>query len=309
MKQPIIPKLFVERHRELLGKEVKDFLECIQTKQFQTIRLNSFKNPEKTKKLLEERGLNLEKVSFAEQAFTVKNTNFRLGLLPEHETGLFYVQEKASMISAIALNPSSSHRVLDLAAAPGSKTTQLSELMKNNGSIIALDNNKLRLKALLFNLERIGCLNVLVVKENALSFQFKEKFDRILLDAPCSSEGIVRKKWNALSYWSMDLVKEKSRLQKKLIVKAFELLKENGLMSYSTCTLAPEENEEVVNYLIEKYPNARVEKPEIKNLNTYQGITKWKGRKFKKQIENCLRVYPHLNDSSAFFLSLIRKVG
>ncbi len=130
----------------------------------------------------------------------------------------------------------------------------------------------------------------------------------MLLDAPCSSEGVVRKRFDALKNWSQSLVIRKSQLQKKLILNAFNLLCDGGALVYSTCTLSPEENEEVVQFLLGKNPNARIEKiPKIKNFKWREGLAEYEKQSFDSQLKNCIRVLPQDNDSESFFVCKIKK--
>ena len=310
MGKPFIPKAFEEKFRSLLGADFETFLDCCKTKSPRTIRPNLSKVSVGALKLQLEKKYKTELVfhSSFENVLTLKMPNFRLGLLPEHRDGWFVVQDVSSMVPAMVLDPKPGDFVLDLAAAPGMKTAQMAEQMKNDGAIVAVDSNWERLKGLRFNLNRLGVINTLVVNADGRKFGSKKPFDKVLLDAPCSSEGVVRKRLDALQNWSQRLVEKKAELQKQLIQNAFSLLKENGEMVYSTCSLSPEENEEVMQFLLEKNKNAKLEKIEIPNFKIRQGLVEYNNRQFDSQLKKTNRVYPQDNDSEAFFVARIRKV-
>ncbi|MEK6919354.1 MAG: RsmB/NOP family class I SAM-dependent RNA methyltransferase [Nanoarchaeota archaeon] len=236
-----------------------------------------------------------------------------LGKSVEHLLGYFYVQEISSMLPIIALNPKSDDRLLDLCSAPGSKTTQAAASMFNNGLLIANDNSPSRTRVLAANLERMGVSNTLVTCEDGSRFcdktinKTKILFSKVLLDAPCSGEGTVRSSRSAASDWSLDLVQSLSKRQKKLIVDAFRVLEVGGVMIYSTCTHSPEENEEVVDFLIKNY-DAEVLPISIP-VKSRSGLTSWDGKKFDSSLVNACRIYPQDNDTEGFFLCKIKKLS
>lgn len=198
------------------------------------------------------------------------------------------------MLPAIALNPSKDDLVLDACAAPGMKTIQLSNMAKN---VIACDVNEKRTQILIHNKNRFGLNNTQIKRIDVRNI--KQKFDKILLDAPCSSEGLVRKKRDALTEWNQKLVERKAVTQKELLLYCFDLLKTNGEIVYSTCSFAPEENEEVILHLLKNKKNA---------------ITipiKLDGLKIRKNdlCENCVRLYPQDNNTQQFFLAKIKKIN
>lgn len=298
LKKTVFPEEFVEKYKELLGSEWETFFSTIQIKQPKAFWLNSHKaNPKETIPSLENHGVKINSLPFHELAFGIEYE--RPGSLREFEFGKISLQEKAAMLPAIVLAPKEKDFVLDACAAPGMKTIQLSNLMHNKGKIIACDVNSERIKVLEHNKVKYELKNVEVKRidfRNLLPEQ-KEKFDKILLDVPCSSEGLVRKNRDALRDWDGKLVERKAKTQKELIVLAFELLKKGGEMVYATCSFAPEENEEVVLELLDKFSNAEVLKVEIKGV-------KIRGN---KNCENCVRLYPQDNDTQQFFFAKIRK--
>ncbi|HLC79930.1 MAG TPA: RsmB/NOP family class I SAM-dependent RNA methyltransferase [archaeon] len=300
-----IPKEFEEKYSQLLGSEWDEFLRCCKTKIPKSIWINSLKaKPQIIANDLSKKGWELSGL-FHENAYFLQGVQ-RPGRSEEFAQGLFNLQEKASMIPALALAPQKNDLILDAAAAPGNKTLQLSCLMNGSGKIIALEKNVERFKSLRHNIKKFGMENVIAKRMDLLDSQKKELFDKILLDAPCSSEGLVRKDEGALKNWNEELVQKKSELQKKLIAKSFELLKRNGVMVYSTCSFGPEENEEVVQSVLET-GRAQLERIEIPKFKIRQGLVQYGNKKFDDSIELCARIYPQDNDTQQFFVAKIRK--
>ncbi|MEK6807860.1 MAG: RsmB/NOP family class I SAM-dependent RNA methyltransferase [Nanoarchaeota archaeon] len=305
--EAIIPRLFRERYNKICPNP-KQFFKIIQEPLKPAIRINTNKiSREEIISRLEKQGWKLKQTPFYENGFVIENApnDNRIGLTIEHFMGYFYIQEVVSMLPAVVLAPRSDDLVLDVCAAPGSKTTQMSQMIGNTGLIIANDNDFMRLKPLKYNIEKCGCLNVAIT--NIDGRVVKGKFDKILLDAPCSSEGQIRKDWKVLSRWSEEYIKTFSNLQKQLIKHAFEILKPNGTLVYSTCTFAPEENEEVVSYLLDGFGNAQLEEIKLKDFKTSEGITEWQGKRFNPEVRKCIRIWPHQNDTGGFFVAKVRK--
>lgn len=306
MKKTFIPREFKEKYERLLGEESTEFFRYCTTKIPKSIWMNSLKiKPAILVQSLEGKGWKLTQL-FHENAFALEGVG-RPGQSEEFKEGLFNLQEKASMLPALILNPNRNDLVLDAAAAPGNKTLQLSCLMQGKGKIIAVDKNAQRFKSLLFNIKKFGMRNVVCQRQDILTARKKEVFDKILLDAPCSSEGVVRKDFDALRNWSQELVLEKAALQKKLLEKCIQLAKRNGEIVYSTCSLSPEENEEVVQEFL---GNGQVELLEcgIQGFKTRPGLLEYNGKRFDESMEKALRIYPQDNDSQAFFIVRMRKI-
>ncbi len=304
-----IPKKFEEKYSELLGDEYPAFITCCKTKLPRTVRANSLKiSPEELKKQLESQGISLASYPSFPGVFRVETPNVQLGHLEGHQQGLFVVQEVSSMLPPLVLDPKPGEIVLDMAAAPGMKTCQMAELMKNQGAIVAVDMAVERLKALWFNMNRMGVINTLVVHRDSRRFFSNVEFDKVLLDAPCSTEGFVRKRPDALKGWHPMLVEKKSRLQKQLIERAFSVLARGGVLVYSTCTLSPEENEEVVDHLLHVARNAQLEQVFFPGFKLRPGMVQYKNRKFHSSLDKTVRVLPQDNDSEAFFIAKIRKI-
>jgi NOL1/NOP2/sun family putative RNA methylase len=224
----------------------------------------------------------------------------------EHQLGYYFVQETASMIPPQILAPEPGELVLDMCAAPGGKTTQIAQYMDNTGCVIANDARKSRANILCSNLQRMGVINTVVtVKDGRFFKRFKDTFDKVLLDAPCSNAGLVRKNYKYLRDWSLKYVRKLSNLQKELIMAAYEALKPGGILVYSTCTLEPDENEGVVDHLLQN-TMAEIEPIRI-NVRSHTPFTEFEGKIYTSEVEKCLRLHPQDNDTEGFFIARIRK--
>lgn len=316
---------FIERIRLLLKDEedLNKFFLVSKTKPKKSLRVNTLKiSSEELKKKLIEKGWVIKQIEGHPEIFQIQNELLpgEIGKTREHIFGYYYVQEITSMMPIIALNPGSSENILDLCASPGSKTTQAASLMENLGTIFANDLSVSRISILSANLEKCGVTNTIVTRHDGLELcqkfnkikenynEFKDfYFDKILVDAPCSGEGNIRLSPRTYLEWSEGLLERFGKKQKKLAGRALELLKVNGEMVYSTCTHAPEENEEVVQYLLDNYDI------EILDIDlpiiSRPGILEWKNKKFSSELTKCKRIYHHDNDMEGFFLCKIRKLS
>ena len=229
-----------------------------------------------------------------------------LGNAVEHILGYYYIQEVCSMMSVIALDPKPGEFILDLCSSPGSKTTQIAAKMENKGTIIANDLKYDRIAILATNLERCGVSNTIITKNDAIHIcsniaKSNFRFDRILLDAPCSGEGTIRSSPKTLLMWNPKVVKNLSRLQKKMFANAIKCLKVGGTLVYSTCTHAPEEDESVVDFAIKNFP-VKVEHIKLP-MKCRPGLTSWEDEEYDSEVKKVCRIYPQDNDSEGFFVS------
>lgn len=306
MGEVYLPKEFTEKYKWLLGdQEALLFFEACKSRLTKSLIINTLKT--KDPSFLKELDIDIEKVKYIDNAYFIKSIVSGLGNTIEQNIGLFQMQEISSMLPAFVLDPNESDVVLDMTAAPGNKTGILAQLMNNKGLIVANDVDKTRLKTLKFTLKRLGVRNTIVTCRDATKIKFNYKFDKILLDAPCSCEGMIRKKPDSLKAWSFREVNSKSALQKKLIANAFSLLKPNGVLVYSTCTLSPEENEEVIDFLLKENKDAKVQDIRIAGLNYDEGLTKYKHKNFNNELKKAIRIWPHKSNIEGFFICKIRK--
>ena len=291
---------FVERYEGLTDFE--KFQEAISQPARKSIRVNTIKI---SLKELKSKISGLKQVPWCSEGFYIERKETAVGNLKEHFLGYFYVQEAASMIPALILDPAEGDLVLDMSAAPGSKTTQMAAMMKNGGAIIANDVKWDRIKALSMNLQRCGVSNTVITIYKGEFFP-DIKFDKILLDAPCSGTGTLQKSPDTLKIYNPGMIKKLSYQQKRMILKAYSLLKSGGVLVYSTCSLEPEENERVIDYLLEK-TDAKLEKASLQNLKSSPLVLEFEGKKYNSEIKECLRIWPQDNHSEGFFVARIRK--
>ena len=210
------------------------------------------------------------------------------------------------MVPVEVMSPKKDDIIFDMAAAPGSKTTQIASKVKNSGLIVANDNNYNRLKALSMNTQRCGITNTVISLMEGRFFSNFE-FDKILVDAPCSGTGTFRKSPNTIKEWYPNIAKRVSGIQRQLIKTAFNNLKVGGTLVYSTCTLEPEENEKVISYLLDEFENAKVEKFDVSGLKSSPAVLDFEGKSFNSEVSKCLRIWPQDNDTDGFFVAKIKK--
>jgi len=321
LREKYVPKQeFIDRIEVLLGKEeAKEFFDISYFSTPSAIRCNTLKiSPSELKERLDKKGWKL-KQPFKEighdEIFVLEErlSPGELGKTKEHLLGYFYVQEISSMLPLLALGLGNEEIYLDLCASPGSKTTQAAALMENKGLIIANDNSIGRLRILNSNLERCGVSNTIVTRKDGVQLckKLRErtnlKFDKILVDAPCSGEGTLRKSLATFNMWNKKTIINLSSLQKRLAVEALRILKVGGEMIYSTCTLSPEEDEEVVDFLIKNF-DIKIEEVSLP-LKLRKGILEWEGKNYDHQVKNCVRLYPQDNNTDGFFLAKIKKLS
>ena len=307
----LFPTELNRRWKNLFGKDYKKVLDYCFKPLPKTLRVNTLKtNIQKFKKIALKYQWKLDNLGFSSTAFRLpSNLRPKFGEIPEHQQGLFYVQELASMIPVFVLNPKPGEKVLDIAAAPGSKTTQAAQLMENKGQILANDISSERLDVLKNAIKRLG---IKIIKTNLgdgikLGEIHKNKFDKVLVDVPCTNEGILRYKAHKFFEWNLLLMYHLTRDQRELIKSGFEALKVGGTLVYSTCSYAPEENEQVVDHLLKTYPNADITEIMIKGIKTRKGLTKWEHLDFDKRLSKTARVFPQDNDSIGFYVAKIIK--
>jgi 16S rRNA (cytosine1407-C5)-methyltransferase len=277
-----------------------------------TIRLNSLKgDPKKTKKLLEKRGYELEPVKWAKDVYFVLNKDKKeVSKIREYEDGLFYIQNLSSILAALVLEPEQNDKVLDMCAAPGSKTTHIAQLTNNKAEIVANDSEVQRLGSLQNVLYQFGARSAKTALNDGEVFgsKYPNMFDKILLDAPCSGEGMIYFPGEKpLRFWSIKKIKASAYTQRKLIESAFKSLKPGGTLVYSTCTLEPEENEGVVTHLLNSFTNAKLEDINI-DVNAEQGIQRWSGNSYHRDIDKTIRILPS-PEMMGFYIAKIKKVS
>ena len=213
------------------------------------------------------------------------------------------------MIPPLVLGAQPGETVLDMCAAPGSKTTQIGAAMHGEGILVANEMKGDRLQALGINVQRCGLTNCIITQHNGMHFRkLGPVFDRILLDAPCSGTGTIRKSFKTLRMWNVNMIRKIASMQRSLLFAAWEALKPGGTLVYSTCSLEPEENEGVVDALLKKYDDARVEKISLP-LRHEPALTTFEGKTYHPDVAGCLRLWPQENDTEGFFVGKLAKQG
>ena len=271
-----------------------------------TLRVNTIKyNIQELMKYLREKNIKFERVSWYNDALIIKNANEKeIQKLDIYEKGYIYLQSLSSMIPPLVLNPKPGEKVLDLTAAPGSKTTQMAVMMKNDGYILANELDKIRCERLQYNVEKQGANIVEVINNRGekVGEEYQEKFDKVLLDAPCSGEGrFLGNNVGTYRNWSKRTVRELAKLQKKLFKSAYTALKPNGMMVYSTCTLNKDENENVLQWAIENF-NVKLLDINIDFKETMQGFNDG----LDGSINKAIRILPSKN-MEGFFVAKLKK--
>lgn len=261
-----LPIEFEKKMKAFLGNEWDDFLYSYDNNRFQALRFNTLKvqSPEERMRILKVLGISPDKkVSWADEAYYF-DENVRPGKHPYHEMGLYYIQEPSAMSAAALLAPKPGMRVLDLCAAPGGKSTQLATYLGDSGLLVSNEINTQRSRILSQNIERMGIKNAIVTNEDSfvLASHFPGFFNAIQVDAPCSGEGMFRKLPEAIEQWSMENVAICAARQKEILDNAAVMLKPGGVIVYSTCTFSKEENEDVIEYFLERHPDFTLEEME-----------------------------------------------
>lgn len=261
-----LPIEFEKKMKAFLGNEWDDFLYSYDNNRFQALRFNTLKvqSPEEIMRILNVLGISSDKrVSWANEAYYF-DENVRPGKHPYHEMGLYYIQEPSAMSAAALLAPKPGMRVLDLCAAPGGKSTQLATYLGDSGLLVSNEINTQRSRILSQNIERMGIKNAIVTNEDSfvLASHFPGFFNAIQVDAPCSGEGMFRKLPEAIEQWSVENVAICAARQKEILDNAAVMLKPGGVIVYSTCTFSKEENEDVIEYFLERHPDFTLEEME-----------------------------------------------
>ncbi|WP_296559323.1 RsmF rRNA methyltransferase first C-terminal domain-containing protein [uncultured Acetobacterium sp.] len=301
-----LPEAFKEKMKKLMGESYQSLLDSYDQPESKGIRTNTLKlEPDE---LADKLPFETQAVNWCKEGFYIDHT-VRPGKNPYYYAGLYYVQEPTAMAAVEVLDPKPGDWVLDLCAAPGGKSTQIGARLQGIGLLVANELVNSRAGILSTNIERMGMANAIVTNEfpERLVDSFYESFDKILVDAPCSGEGMFRKDPGALADWSLERVDRCMGKQEKILESAHRLLKPGGVLVYSTCTFSPEENEQIIEAFIEKYPYTlqTIELPGI----TDHGRVDWT-RKQQQDITKTLRIMPMTVKGEGHFIAkLIKSEG
>ena len=301
MENISLPEAFVEKMSRLLGDGAGNFFESYERERSFGLRVNPLKAGERLPGLLS----GLERIPWSREGFYYPE-ELRPGKHPLHEAGAYYIQEPSAQACAEALDPRPGERILDLCAAPGGKSTHLAGKMGGHGLLVCNEIHPARAKILSQNIERLGVENAVVTNMDPfrLAPEFPEFFDGIVVDAPCSGEGMFRKDENARNEWSPDHVKQCAGLQDGILDCAAAMLKGGGRIVYSTCTFSPEENEQSIARILERHPEFSVVQPELAKYFS-AGHPEWADG--NEELKKTVRIWPHLADGEGHFLALLVK--
>lgn len=281
--------------------DVEQFLEKMERPPSQYIRANTLKTGmDELAARLAAKGFELSSTDL-DEVMKVDKAPLATGATTEYLLGHYYVQDLSSCMAVEALDPQKGESVLDMAAAPGGKTTHIAQRMQNTGSIVALEPNERRARSMVFNMDRLGVINACVRKIDALRAKELGTFDRVLLDAPCSCEGVIAKDPKRKTSHAPEDVDYCATRQEKMLQVAISVARPGGTVVYSTCSFAPEENEVIIDKIVRAF-GVKVEPIKYGS----EGLSSFGGTEFDKSIRNTRRFYPHLHDTTGFFVARMR---
>lgn len=301
-----LPQLFVDKMKSLLGEEYSGYEACLQRPKQNGIRVNTAKiSVEEFQKIAP---FEIEPVPWTTNGFFV-GAKEQPAKHPFYHAGLYYIQEPSAMAPAAFLPVEPGDKVLDLCAAPGGKSTELGARLRGNGMLVSNDISITRTKALLKNLEMFGISNSVIVSEEPKNLVpvFYEYFDKVLVDAPCSGEGMFRKGSSEIKNWAEYGIEPYVKIQREIILDAVKMLKPGGYLLYSTCTFSPEEDEQLIEYLLEKEPELSLaDMPDHEGFD--RGHAEWTVSGLH-DVKKCIRLWPHKIRGEGHFLALLKKNG
>lgn len=302
-----LPQSFLDSMKEILGEDYEAFLAGFDGQRQYGLRVNTLKmNLEEFERIAP---FHLKKVPWISNGYFYEAEDTP-AKHPFYSAGLYYLQEPSAMTPASRLKVQPGERVLDLCAAPGGKATELGAALQGEGLLVANDINTARAKALLRNLELFGISNSFVTNEPpyVLAERFPEYFHKIMVDAPCSGEGMFRKNPAVVDSWQEKGPEYFSKLQREIIVQAADMLLPGGMMFYSTCTFSPLENEKTITHLLKERPEM-----EVIPMEDYEGfaegLTSYRGETFDESCKLCRRIWPHKMSGEGHFMALLHKKG
>lgn len=300
-----LPEAFLERMKEMLGEDYDHFIESYEKPRTYGLRVNTAKiSCEEFERIVP---FPVKRIPWVENGYFYDEDS-RPARCAFYQAGLYYLQEPSAMTPASRIPVEPGEYVLDLCAAPGGKATALGAMLKGEGLLVANDISTSRARALLRNLELFGIPNTFVTNEAPakLAKAFPEFFHKIILDAPCSGEGMFRKEEALARDWTPDKSRELAQIQRELILQAADMLRPGGLLLYSTCTFAPEEDEGTISYLLKQRPDM-----ELLDMPAYEGfspgVPEWGSH--EESLKKCIRIFPHKMNGEGHFMALLQKPG
>lgn len=300
-----LPSLFENKMKEILGDEFGEFVKSYDNQRMYGLRVNTNKiSTEEFEKICP---FEIARIPWIPNGYYY-NGKEHPAKHPYYFAGLYYLQEPSAMTPASRLEINPGDVVLDMCAAPGGKATELGTRLRGEGLLVANDISNSRAKALLKNIELFGIANVFVVNEtpDKLLTCYEEYFDKILIDAPCSGEGMFRKDPAIISSWEKNGPEFYAKIQREIITQAAKMLKPDGLMLYSTCTFSPIENEGTIQYLLDNNEDF-----ELIEIEDYEGFSKGRPELVNgsKELSKTVRIWPHKMQAEGHFLALLHKKG
>ncbi|MDF1538261.1 MAG: RsmB/NOP family class I SAM-dependent RNA methyltransferase [Candidatus Thorarchaeota archaeon] len=298
----------IERYLTLWGEEeTLEFLNACEVPIRTAVRLNELKNsPEETVTALETKGIRLERVPWLRTGYYADFEGYSPGATLEHMLGYYYVQGVPSMTVVEALDPQQDEVVLDLASAPGGKTTHISQLMKNTGLVLSVETDRLRIQSLQSNILRCGATNTLVLRGDAKRIEnINVEPDRILLDAPCSGEGLIPLDPSRKTSKTMADIHYCATREVELLDAAVRKLKPEGHLVYSTCSIAPEENEYIIDGILRDHPEMHIVPIDLEFGSP--GYATPYGASLDESLTLARRFLPHLHGTEGFFICKMKK--
>jgi NOL1/NOP2/sun family putative RNA methylase len=298
----------INRYLQFLGLDgTISLLKANEKPLLPTIRVNTLKiTKEELLERLIRKGFVCEPIENIPYALKILLSPSSIGSQHEYLQGYYYVQNIASMLPAIMLDPNPNDLIIDMCAAPGSKSTQLAQLMQNEGNLILIERNKNRIPALKVNINRMGIINSVILNFDAKNLKtLKIEAYKVLLDAPCTGEGLIREDPSRKKSRRFNQIKKMAKIQSNLLKAGLETLTIGGELLYSTCSIAPEENEIVINSTLEHLPNFSI----VKMPFTFgiEGLIKFNGTALREDLVNAQRLYPHIHDTIGFFMCKIKR--
>ncbi len=323
MSKSKLPEKFINRLETIFGKNDSQKILSTFNNRPTTFRVNTLKSKrEEILEKLQQNGFKIKRVPWFSDAFILENkSQSELMKTDLFLLGKIYLQSLASMIPVLFLSPKAGEKVLDLTAAPGSKTSQIAAMMNKTGELVANEIDKIRFEKLVHNMNLLGVVNEDSAEKKDWQFQmlnedgikmfekYKNYFTKILLDAPCGAEARINlTDRRSYSFWNEKNIKNNAFLQRKLLFSAWNCLQVGGELIYSTCTFAPEENEEQIMWLKEKFGDEmEIEKIELPGLVKSRALTDWQNKKFPEDIKKCWRIFPD-KYIEGFFVAKIKKI-
>lgn len=300
-----LPETFEKRMRELLGPEYESFARGYEEDHAAGLRVNTMKlSPEEFEKIAP---VSVRKIPWVKNGFYYDADAEQPAKHPYYFAGMYYIQEPSAMTPAAVLPVEPGERVLDLCAAPGGKSTELAAKLNGEGVLVSNDISNSRAKALLKNLELFGTKNAVIISEPPakLAERFTGYFDKILVDAPCSGEGMFRKSPAIMKNWEQYGVGYYQKLQREILPSAVKMLKPGGLLLYSTCTFSPEEDEDTLLFLLREYPELSMAESPLNFEGFAPGRPEWVDG--PEELKKAIRIWPHRMEGEGHFVALLQK--